>query len=160
VLAAEFRIAIDGAPVPAFVMGAIGIDSTPEAARETVVTEWGVQYGAPIGYAIARWLGSAGPPTTRGGVSTSYPRVDVDGVALYHGPPGTRGTPADPGAISSEQFVRDIAASAVLLMGTSNRFRSATIQLAVDGSTVTDGECRVNGEVSPVLLAELKKITW
>ena len=160
IMAVDFRMSIDGTLVPALRAGAIGIDPTSEGARETAVSEWGAQYGAPLGYAIARWLGAVTAPQTRDGVSAYFLQVRVDGETFYHGLPGTRGRPTDPGALSSPEFVQKLAARAVPLMGARNRFRSATIQIVLTGGTVTDGECRVNGDVSPALLAELHKINW
>lgn len=160
IVAVDVRVSIDGAPVPALRAGAIGIDPTPDGAQKTAVAEWGAQYGAPLGYAIARWLGAAGPPQAGGKESAYFLQVRVGGETLHHGPAGTRGNPSDPRVLSSTDFIQSLAARAVPLMGPRDRFRSATIQLAMNGSTVADGECRVNGDVSPALLAELRKIEW
>jgi hypothetical protein len=159
ILAAAFRITIGGTLVPAFQAGTIGIDATVEGARATAVEEWGAEYGTAIGYAVAKWLGADGAPKTGEGVSR-YRRVEVDGHTLHYGLTAVRGLATDAATISSEQFVRNIAKRAVPLMGSRDRFRSATVKIQMRGATVETGECRVNGMVSPTLFAELQKIRW
>jgi hypothetical protein len=160
ILAVEFRIAIDGRLVPAFRAGVIGIDPSAEGARGRAAEIWSASYGAPIGYAVARWLGAGGVPKAGEGVSNSYLRVEIGSETLYRGLVGMRGPTPDAAALSSEELVRSIAGRVLPLMGDRDRFRSATVKILLHGNTATDGECLVNGNISPALLAELQKIKW
>jgi hypothetical protein len=159
IIAVDFQIRIDGELVPALRSGVVGVDPTSEGARATAASEWAAQYGAPIGYAIARWLGVTTAPQLSDAVSHFYLYVRVNGELLHFGPPGFRGSLTDPEALSSPEFVQNIAALAVPRMGSRNHFRSATILLEFNGDTVVGGECRINGEISPALLGALKGLT-
>ncbi len=159
-LAAAFGITIDGAPVPAFLTGVVEVDQTAEGAWAKTATAWSVRYAAPIGYAVARWLGADGAPRVRDGLSTPYHRVDVDDEAFYLGPVAIRGDATGGSTMASEAFVRNIATRVLPLLGDRHRFGSATIKVGPQGATEKDGECLVNGSVSTQLLAALRKIEW
>jgi len=154
-IAAAFRIAIDGVAVPAFVAAAIGVDATTEGARELSTFTWFAQYGSPIGYAIANWL----DPKLRDGLDHSIPTVDVDGEMLFHGTIVIR-SDCGYGDATTDEFLRSLGGRAIPLLGDRSRFRSATIKVFVEAGAVKDGECRVNGSVSPALLNELRKMKW
>jgi hypothetical protein len=160
ILAVEFSVSIDGRPVPAFHVGAIGIDPSPDGARQTAVSEWAGQYGAPIAFAISARLGATQPPAEKEGMAAFYSKLEVAGEVFYHGPPGLRGTVKDTAAVSSPDLVGNIAKAVLASMAGNGQFRSATVMLVVEGARVTGGECRVNGEVSPALLAKLRAISW
>jgi hypothetical protein len=159
-LGAAFGIAIDGVPVPAFLAGVVGNDQSAEGARAKTAADWGVQYAAPIGYAIASWLGADRPPRVLDRSSNIYHRLDVDDEALYLGAVAIRGDTTGGSAMASEEFVRNIARRVIPLLGDRHRFRSATIKVGLQGATVRDGDCLVNGSASTQLLAELRKIDW
>lgn len=163
ILAADFDISIGGTRVSALMAGAIGVGDTPEHARNTAVAEWAAQYGAPIGFAMATRFGASGPPPRTNSLAAFYAKVEVAGQTLFHGPPGLRGEVKEPGAVSSDEFLRRIAIPVVANFRRAPRFngyRTATIQLVVTGTAVTDGECRVDGVVSPELLDALSRLSW
>lgn len=157
VLAAEFHVSVDGERIPSLVAGVIGIDSTPESARETTVAEWAAQYGIPIASAIAD---GAKPSNGRDPARASDSRIELGNVVLYHGNVGLRGRARDTTAVSTKRFLASVAETVLPCLGHKGRFRTATIMLVVDGNRVIGGECRVNGEVSPILFEQLGKLTW
>ena len=161
ILAAEFQIAIDRQPMTSLFTGAIGIDASREAARERTLEQWAAQYGVPIGFAIASRLGATRPPTSNDGPALLYAKTEIQGVSIFHGPPGIRGAAKDPSVVSSEDFVRQVANTAFAnLEATAEEYRTATIQVVVSGTAVTSGECRLNGAVAPGLLSDLEKLSW
>ena len=156
ILAAEFDISVGGIQIPTLTAGAIGVDDTPDHARDTVAAEWAAQYGAPIGFALASQFGASNAPP-------SYARVEVDGQALFHGPPGLRGEAKSPADVSSEEFVRRVATLVVANLQRKppvGEYRSALVQIVVAGTAVTGGECRVDGLISTELLEALSKLSW
>ena len=155
ILAAEFDISVGGIQIPTLTAVAIGVDDTPDHARDTVAAEWLAQYGAPIGFALASQFGSDPPP--------SHAKVEVDGQALFHGPPGLRGEAKSPAEVSSEEFVRRVATLVVANLQRKppvGEYRSALVQIVVAGTAVTGGECRVDGLISTELLEALSKLSW
>ena len=86
-LAAEFDIFVGGSRIPTLLSGAVGVDDTPEHARDTAAAEWATQYGAPIGFALASRFGASGPPPSTNEVAPLYAKLEIDGQALFHGPP-------------------------------------------------------------------------
>jgi hypothetical protein len=156
ILAAEFDISVGGIQIPTLVAGAVGVDDTPDHARDTVAAEWAAQYGVPIGLALASQFGASDPPP-------SHAKVEVDGQALFHGPPGLRGEAKSPAYVSSEEFVRRVATIVVANLQRKlpvGEYRSALVQIVVAGTAVTGGECRVDGLISTELLEGLSKLSW
>lgn len=161
VLAAEFEVLENGRSLDALHTGAVGIDASAEGALDTAIQEWGTQYGAPIGFAIASTLGAEGPPKSGDNMADLYARIQVKDLTLFHGPVGFRGNPKNPGAAASDDFLRKVGDAVAPHLGAgAGTYRSAIIQLVVDGTQVTDGECRVDGKVSPELVSDLKKLAW
>lgn len=163
ILAAEFDVLVGGIRLPELRAGVIGIDESPEAARDAAAKEWAFQYGIPIGFAIATRLGASGSPTTGSGIAEFYAMVEVDGQVLFHGPPGLRGSAKAPGDVTSAVFVREVAkviAAGMRSRASSGRYQSATVQVVVLGTAVADGECRLDGMVSRDLLRTLSSLRW
>jgi len=160
ILAVEFHLNIDGAPAAPLTSGVVGIDANQEATRKTAIFEWAAQYGAPIAYAIAGQLGAGKPPRSDAGVARLHESYSMAGLTVHTGPTGLRGRAKDPAVVSSEAYSRKIAGLVDPYLRGAQPFRSATIQVVVQGTQVVDGECRVNGIVSAALLAALKKLTW
>lgn len=163
ILAAQFDVSVDGIQSPALLAGAIGVDDTPERARDTAAAEWAAQYGVPIGFALASQFGASSPPARGDELAPLYVKLEVDGQALFHGPPGVRGAARTPGAISSREFVTRVAEIAVASLrrkAAATGYRSALVQVLVTGAAVTGGECRVDGLISPELLDALSKLPW
>jgi hypothetical protein len=93
----------------------------------------------------------------------SYAKVEVGGQALFHGPPGLRGEATSPADVSSEEFVRRVATLVVANLQRQppvGEYRSALVQIVVAGTSVTGGECRVDGLISTELLEALSKLSW
>jgi len=161
IIGAAFGIDIEGAAVPALGAGVVGLDATADGARAEIAETWAVTFGTPIGYALAKWVGSAGAPAAHDGTAGTSFRTEVDGETIYHGSVAARGKNApDMSAFSSEEFVRAIAKGAIPMMGDRSRFRSATVKVGVGKGAVKDGECRVNGNVSSALLDSLRQLRW
>jgi hypothetical protein len=162
ILAAEFSVLLNDIRIPALTAGAIGVDDTAEHARDTAVTEWAAQYGAPIGFALATRFGARGRPAPTERIAPFYARLEIDGQALFHGPPGLRGD-AKTSEVSSDGFVRTVAMSVVRILQRTppvSEYRSATIMVVVNGTALTGGECRIDGVVSAALLQALSKLPW
>jgi hypothetical protein len=163
VLAAEFEISVDGIQIPTLLAGAIGVDDTPEHARDTVAAEWASQFGAPIGFALASQFGDSDPPPSTSELAPFFAKVEVDGQSLFHGPVGLRGEAKVPGAVSSDEFVRRVAtfvAASLRRKPPVSEYRSALVQVVVTGTAVTGGECRVDGLISTELLETLSRLSW
>jgi hypothetical protein len=163
ILAAEFDLLVDGIRIPALTAGAIGVDDTPEHARDTAAAEWAGQYGSPIGFAIATRLGASGHPSATHPIAPFYAKLKIDRQVLFHGPPGLRGNAKSPTEVSSDTFVRTLASTVVPVLQRTpavNEYRSATVLVIVEGTAVTGGECRIDGGVSPELLQAFSKLTW
>ncbi|MGC4070231.1 MAG: DUF6348 family protein [Polyangiaceae bacterium] len=163
ILAATFEVLIDGRRIPTLTGGAIGVGETPVQARDTAAADWAFQYGAPIGFALATTLGAEGRPTATDPLARLYGKTEVDGQGLFYGPPGIRGRTAAPDEVASIAFLRTVATSVVRLLRCKSpacEYRSTTILILVEGSAVTGGECRLDGDVSPELLDTLSKLTW
>jgi len=163
ILAAEFDLLVDGIPIPALTAGTIGVDDTPERARDTAAAEWAGQYGSPIGFAIATRLGASGHPSATDPIAPFYARLKIDRQVLFHGPPGLRGNAKSPAEVSSDAFVRTLASTVVPVLQRTpavNEYRSATVLVVVDGTAVTGGECRIDGVVSPELVQAFSKLSW
>ena len=155
ILDAQFDISVDGIRVPELTGAVVGIDPTPAGALETAAEDWAMTYGLPIGLSIAARLGARGGPASS--------KIEIDGVVLFHGPVGLRGEAKTPAAASSNEFLHNLAATALTSMRArdhSGPYRSATIQLAVDGTVVVSGECRADGIVAPELCKALSKLSW
>jgi len=163
ILAAEFDLLVDGIRIPALTAGAIGVDDTPEHARDTAAAEWAGQYGAPIGFAIATRLGASGHPSATDAIGQFYAKLEIDRQVLFHGPPGLRGNAKSPAEVSSDAFVRTLASTVVPVMHRAqsvHEYRSATVLVVVEGTAVTGGECRIDGVVLPELLQAFSQLTW
>ena len=156
ILSAAFGISVGGIQIPTLVTGAVGVDDTPDRARDAVAAEWAAQYGVPIGLALASQFGASDPPP-------SHAKVEVDGQTLFHGPPGLRGEAKSPADVSSKEFVRRVATIVVANLQRQpsvGEYRSALVQIVVAGTAVTGGECRVDGVTSTELLEGLSKVSW
>jgi hypothetical protein len=163
IIAVDFDVLVNGARVPAFAAGAVGVDDTAEHARETAVAEWAAEYGAPIGFALAARFGGNERPSPSDRIAPFSAKLELDGQTLFHGPPGLRGEAKIAQAVSSDDFVRQVAMSVVPSFRGAPRladYRSATIQVVVQGTAISGGECRVDGLVSPGLLQALSKLRW
>lgn len=163
ILAAEFDISVGGIQIPTLVAGAIGVDDTPDHARDTAAAEWAAQYGAPIGFALASQFGASDPPPGTNKLAPFYAKLEVDGQALFHGPPALRGEAKVTAAVSSDEFVRRVATLVVASLRRKppvSEYRSALVQIVVTGTAVTGGECRVDGLISTELLETLSKLSW
>lgn len=160
ILAAEFDVSIGGTSIPALLTGAVGIGDTAKDARDTVASEWAAQYGVPIGFAVADVLG---PKGTSSDSATIHAKVELEQYRLFHGPVGLRGEARDPSTISSDEFVKQMAATVVTIFNRTRGqtpYRSAIIQVVVTGTAATGGECRVDGAVSGELLRSLSQRAW
>jgi len=162
ILAAEFEVSVDGKRVAPLAAGAIGVDDTAENVRNTVAAEWAAQYGAPIGFAVATQLGARGPPPSTSDMASFYAKLEIDGQALFHGPPGLRGNAKVTSEVSDD-FVRRIATAVIPILRRTppaGEYRSSLIQVVIEGTALTEGECRIDGVVSADLLAAVSKLPW
>jgi hypothetical protein len=163
ILAAEFDVSVGGIRSPELRAGVVGIGDSPDGARDSAIEEWVAQYGIPIGFAVAARLGASGPPAREDETAKFYAMQVVDGQTLFHGLPGLRGAAKQPDTVVSDEFLRRVAEAVVASMRqrtSSGRYRSGTVQLVVHGSSVTGGECRIDGEISPDVLKALSSWTW
>jgi hypothetical protein len=161
-LAADFDISIDGRRIPTFGAGTVGLGDTRDDARKTAAAEWAIQYGAPIGFALAARLGADSPPQKADPLRPFYAKVEIGGQTLFHGPPALRGK-VDLASTMSDEFVSRVVAVVVPVLRQTApiaEHRSANVQVVVQDSTVASGECRVDGVVSPVLLQVVSKLPW
>jgi hypothetical protein len=163
VLAADFDISIDGGRIPTFGAGAVGVGESAEDARKTVVSEWAGQYGAPIGFALASKWGAKGTPQSADPLRPFYAEVEIGGQPLFHGPVGLRGNAKTVGSPTSDEFVGRVAAVVGPILHQTaavTDYRSANVQVVVEKRTLTSGECRIDGVVSPELLHAVSKLPW
>ena len=155
VLAAAFDVAFGGTRDPALRSGSVGLDDTAELARTTAVSEWAALSGTPIAFALATRLGAENIPAGA--------KVELEGLTLFHGAVGIRGTVKDDYPRWSADLVTKLANSALpLLQRTAARgnFRAVSIQVAVRDTMVTGGECRIDGAVSRELLDAVSSLQF
>jgi len=153
VLGAEFDVVVDGVRNVVFRSGVVGIADTPERARANAASAWAGQYGAPIAFALALQMGAKEfPPAAK---------LEIDGQTLFHGPLFLRGNAKMEDV--SDDLERTIARVILPILRRApnvGEFRSANVQVRVDGTKFTNGECRINGRLSPELLQALSTLAW
>lgn len=152
----DVSAAVDSVAVPALGSGSIGIGSNEDDAFAAAVEEWVLQYGTPISQAI--WPEGVRDPALTRTFPTGRHEVVVGPTGIRGEPPRSwrDGKPPDLGA----QIVDAAAPLLDSLLTTSSPYHAITLTLAIGKGGGLEGECRVDGRVSPELLAAMAQVPW
>jgi hypothetical protein len=135
--------------------GSIGIDDTKEAAIETALREWVLQYGT----AIARAL--IGPGTADASKGSATPLL-VGDLVVFPGATGIRGqSPVEFREHDSfnKRLVTHVSPLLESLIA-GDGLHAMTLTLVFKEGAPIDGECRLDGQVSAPLLASVQQYAW
>lgn len=147
----DFASTINGKPAPALHTGSLGIDDTRQAAIQTAMQEWALQYGVATAKALLN-------SDTRDGGSA----LSVGGIAVFPGATGIRGR-APPEFTGSDSLhralithVRALLEPLVVVDGP----HAMTLTLVFREGAPIEGECRLDGQVSAPLFSSLQQYAW
>lgn len=143
--AVRFETRLIGTNETLFTVGSIGISNDKKDAEQTSIDEWiGV-----FGTAFADMLAQSREFT-------------VGDFKIYSGLMGIRGEkPAKGWMDGSPEMGKKIINALLPLFNKSNKeINSLNLMVSVNPNGEVNGECRLNNEVSPEVLAELKKLNW
>lgn len=156
VAALSFASTIDGRSAPALGSGSIGIGETRDEAIKVALDEWVMQYGSTVIFALM------GPERWDGGKDERPAPLFADGIIAYASPQGFRGmAPHELRAGDfPESFIKHVSPLLKPVVASREGLHAVTLMLAFDEGAFSDGECRVDAEVSPALLALVKAYPW
>jgi hypothetical protein len=127
--------------------GQVGVGSDRDDAIETAVSEWAMLVGQPL-------LGALG-------AKISQQPEDIGGFFVYHGFAGIRG----PRTVTwpEEKQTRLVHRLESFIQGLEHYrgdLHSISLLVVVAGDGTTQGECRVDGAISPNLLKMVQSFPW
>jgi hypothetical protein len=143
VVGVSISVEVDGRAVPALTSGAVGVDSSRQAALTTALEEWSAQYGTPILEALAR----------------RQPSLTAGGFDVYAGPTGVRGAKPEHLADIHAALFAVLTPELSRLVATPT-LHALTVTLVKEPAGAVDGEFRVDGAVSETLKQIALKVTW
>jgi hypothetical protein len=129
-----------------FTFGSVGVGSNRDDAIATDVFEWS-QY---VGRAL---LGALG-------VKSSDLPQSVGPFLVYPGLTGIRGSGGVWSAEKDRQLLHHLETIIQGLNRSSGEFHSISLMLAVRVNGILEGECRVDGVVSPAALTAIQSFAW
>lgn len=135
----------DGVPQP-FTFGSVGVGENRDDAIETAVFEWS-QY---VGRAL---LGALGVK------SGDLPR-SIGQFLVYPGLTGIRGSGAVWSAEKARQLLQHLETLSQVLDRSSGEFHSISLMVVVRANGTVEGECRVDGVISPAALTAVQSFPW
>lgn len=126
-------------------VGSIGIGSTKEEALNVCIQEWIAIFGIPF----ANMLNDS-------------ESIKVSNMKVFPGLMGTRGNPPAKTWLKGYDEMTNKMISKIQqeIKSKPGNLVSVDIKLKISKSGVTDGECRIDNEVSQNLLNELKQLDW
>jgi hypothetical protein len=152
VVGLDVQCKVDGAPADALYSGSLGIEGTPEAAARVSVEEWVGQYGIAI-------LDAFREKSDRGFQSGRF--------VVFPGLLGIRGdAPATIKEGASiiklhRRFLQKLDTSLpALISSDAVRLHALNLTLVLRKGVPTQGECRVDGQVSEELCRIAKEFDW
>jgi Family of unknown function (DUF6348) len=137
-------VLVSGGPQP-FTVGSIGVGNNEDDAVETAIYEWSQYVGPAL-------LGSLG-------VKAGVLPQNVGPFLVYPGPVGIRGS----GVWTAEkdrQLLHHLDAIIKGLENSPKEFHSILLMVAVRNAGTAEGECRLDGAISPALLAAVQSFPW
>jgi hypothetical protein len=138
----EVTATIDGGP--SFGAGSVGIGASRDEAVEAAANEW-AQF---TGLALLRGLVLK---------AQHVDRVVLNGIAVYRGTTGIRGPVQPTWSKGDAARLFELVLPSVPVDGQPHLL---SVVLAVDATKEVDGECRVDGTISPAMLEAVKLFSW
>lgn len=127
--------------------GSVGLGDDREAAISTAVSEWAMAVGEAI-------LGGLG-------VKIGENPEQIGTLLVYRGPAGIRGSDSVIWSLENDRkLLRYLRASFQELEHTPGSLHSISLTLLITSDGVAEGECRIDGAVSPSLLKAARSFPW
>ncbi len=126
-------------------VGSIGIGSTKEEALNVCIQEWVAIFGIPFTNML-----------------NDKESIKVSNLKVFPGLMGTRGNPPAKTWLKGYDEMTNKMISKIQqeIKSKPGNLVSVDIKLMIGKSGVTDGECRIDNEVSQNLLNDLKQLDW
>lgn len=143
----RFDMRIDGSKEPKFSFGNVGIGESMEEAQYTAVQEWRAYFGTA--FVAAMLHGSRG--------------LDVNDFRVYPGELGIRGPSADKVAEALHDMDGKLFSTLAPLLGPLNPEAfplTLNMMITRQGDGNVEGECRLNGLVSPQCWSLMSRVSW
>lgn len=143
-----FAIGLQEKHIPTLYAGTVGIGASREEAVEVAAEEW----SQLVGVALVRALVAT---KSLAGAGEAKPR-------LYSGGVGVRGSAGDASfeAVSRALYPALTPFAEALVQEDLTGIHSVAVMVNVDGRRAVDGECRLDGRVSPALLDAVRSLPW
>lgn len=125
--------------------GSVGVGIGRDDAVETAVSEWAMAVGEAL-------LGALG-------VRTGKPPHNIGSFLVYEGPAGIRGSAAW-STEKQKELLHHLDSSIQGLEHSPGEFHSISLMLLVRRDGTTQGECRVDGIISPEVLKSIQSFSW
>jgi Family of unknown function (DUF6348) len=129
-----------------FTAGSIGLGNNEDDAVETAIHEWSQFVGRAL-------LGSLG-------VKAGVLPQSVGPFLVYSGLAGIRGSGVVWSAEKDRQLLHHLDTIIQGLENSPKEFHSILLMVAVRHAGTTEGECRLDGAISPAVLAAVQSFPW
>ncbi len=135
---------VDGVLQP-LTVGSVGVGDTDQEAEDTAVEEWAQLVGDAVVAALA---------------SNNDAGLPFDGFVAYAGRTGIRGSQPNLPKDIAKHLLRQMKTKASNLRWSEGELHSISIIVKVNQGGTADGECRVDGVVSPEALTAMQAFPW
>ena len=138
-------ISINGVPQP-FTFGSVGLGNNRDEAVETAISEWTMYVGRAL-------LGALG-------AKTGDLQQVVGAFTVYPGLTGIRGSGVVWAAEKDRQLLDHFNSVIRELEHSLREFHSISLVVAIQPDGTSQGECRVDGAISPAALTAVQSFPW
>jgi Family of unknown function (DUF6348) len=141
----RINVFVDGVLQP-LTFGSVGIGSDRGDAVETAVSDWAMYVGDPL-------LGALG-------VKIGEEPQNVGPFLVYQGLVGIRGSHSPWSTENNRQLLHRLDTLVKGLEHSPGELHSISLMVAVEQSGTPQGECRVDGVISPAALTAVQSFPW